>query len=356
MRFTFDALPARVVFGAGCFSQLADEVDRLEARAVLLVGSRGRGNLLARAKELLGEKIAGTFDDGVTHVPAEVAERARNQAKTARADSIVCIGGGSAVGVAKAIAVTTSLPIVAIPTTYSGSEVTPIWGLTKAGIKETARDARAHPRTVIYDPELTLKLPVAVSAASGMNAVAHCVEAIYAPDGNPVAGLMAEEGIRAMASALPLIVTAPEDLDARTLGLYGAWMGGNVLGMVQMGLHHKLCHTLGGSFNLPHAETHAVLLPYTAAYNAPEAAEAMSRIAGAMGAGDAPAALFDLARRLPIPRSLAELGMRQDDLERAAAIAVERPYPNPRPVTREGVLSILLKAFEGENPTAHASS
>jgi maleylacetate reductase len=350
MRFTFDALPARVVFGAGCFSQLAEEVDRLEARAVLLVGSRGRGNLLARAKELLGEKIAGTFDDAVMHVPAEVAERARNQAKTERADSIVCIGGGSAIGVAKAIAVTTGLPIVAIPTTYSGSEVTPIWGLTKAGIKETARDARAHPRTVIYDPELTLKLPVAVSAASGMNSVAHCVEATYAPDGNPITGLMAEEGIRAMASALPSIVTAPEDLDTRTLALYGAWMGGTVLGMLQMGLHHKLCHTLGGSFGLPHAETHAVLLPYTAEYNAPAAVNAMSRVAGALGAGDAAAGLFELGQRLPIPRSLAELGMGEDDLERAAEIAVEKPYPNPRPVTRDGVLSILLKAFEGVRP------
>ncbi|MDP9177826.1 MAG: maleylacetate reductase [Gemmatimonadota bacterium] len=348
MRFTFDALPTRVVFGAGCFSQLAEEVDRLEAKAVLLVGSRGRANLLERAKELLGERIAGTFDEAVMHVPAEVAERARHQAETTLADSIVCIGGGSSIGVAKAVAVTTSLPIVAVPTTYSGSEVTPIWGLTKDGIKETGRHARAQPRTVIYDPELTLKLPVSVSAASGMNAIAHCVEAMYAADGNPVTALMAEEGIRSLASALPLLVTAPEDLAARTLALHGAWMGGTVLGMVQMGLHHKLCHTLGGSFDLPHAETHAVLLAYTAEYNAPAAAEAMSRIAGALGASDAPADLFELGRRLPVPRSLAELGIREEDLERAAAIAVERPYPNPRPVTREGVLSILRKAFVGD--------
>jgi alcohol dehydrogenase class IV len=350
MRFTFDALPARVVFGAGRFAQLADEVDRLHAKRVLLVGTRGRANLLGRAKELLGDRVAGTFDEAVTHIPTDVAERARKEAAATTADSIVTIGGGSAIGVAKAVAFTTSLPIVAVPTTYSGSEVTPIWGLTQEGIKQTYRDPRVQPRAIIYDPELTLGLPASVSAASGMNAIAHCVEAMYAPDANPVTTLMAEDGIRSLASALPVIVDAPEDLEARTTALYGAWLGGTVLGMVQMGLHHKLCHTLGGSFELPHAETHAVLLPYTAEYNAPGAAEAMSRVGRALGVSDAPAGLFALGQRLRTPRSLAELGMRQEDLDRAAAIAVERPYPNPRPVTSDGILSILRKAFAGRPP------
>jgi len=347
MRFTFDALPTRVVFGAGCFARLAEEVDRLDAKRVLLVGTRGRAKLLQRAKELLGDRMAGTFDEAVVHVPAEVAERARAVIKAAGADSIVTIGGGSAIGVAKAVAFTTSLPIVAVPTTYSGSEVTPIWGLTQGGVKETRRDSRVQPRTVIYDPELTLNLPVPVSAASGMNAIAHCVEAMYAPDANPITTLMAEEGIRSLGSALPAVVDAPEEINARTRALYGAWLGGTVLGTVQMGLHHKLCHTLGGSFDLPHAETHAVLLPYTAEYNAPAAVDAMSRIAGALGVSHAPVGLFELGRRLGTPRSLAELGMREEDLDRAAKIAVERPYPNPRSVTREGVLSLLRRAFEG---------
>lgn len=347
MRFTFDALPTRVVFGAGCFAQLAAELDRLEAKHVLLVGTRGRARLLQRANELLGDRIAATFDEAVVHVPAEVAERARSVAGSADADCIVAIGGGSAIGVAKAVAFTTSLPIVAVPTTYSGSEVTPIWGETQDGVKQTARDSRVQPRTVIYDPELTLNLPVPVSAASGMNAIAHCVEAMYAPDANPVTTLMAEEGIRSLASSLPSVVDAPDDIDARTKALYGAWLGGTVLGAVQMGLHHKLCHTLGGSFDLPHAETHAVLLPYTAEYNAPAAVDAMSRVSRALGVSEAPAGLFELGRRLRTPRSLAELGMREEDLDRAATIAVERPYPNPAPVTRAGVLSILRKAFEG---------
>lgn len=349
MRFTFDALPTRVVFGAGSFEQLADEVDRLEAKRVLLVGTHGRAGLLERAKDLLGDRVAGVFDEAAMHAPADVADRARVQAETTHADLLVTVGGGSAIGVAKAVAFTTSLPILAVPTTYSGSEATPIWGTTRNGIKETGRDARVQPRTVIYDPELTLKLPASVSAASGMNAIAHCVEAMYAPDANPVTTLMAEEGIRSLARALPEVVRSPDDLDARTTALYGAWMGGTVLGMVQMGLHHKLAHTLGGSFDLPHAETHAVLLPYTAEYNAPAVEEAMSRVARVLGVADAPTGLFNLGRRIGTPRSLAGLGMRVEDLERAASIAVERAYPNPRRVTRDGVLSILHKAFDGEH-------
>lgn len=350
MQFTFDALPTRVVFGAGTFARLAEEVDRLGAKRVLLVGTHGRSELLQRAKEELGARIAGIFNEAVIHVPAEIAARGRSAAALNGADCLVAIGGGSAIGAAKAIAVTANLPIVAVPTTYSGSEVTPIWGLTQDGLKTTARDSRVQPRTVIYDPELTLNLPVPISGASGMNAIAHCVESMYAPDANPITTLMAEEGIRSLAAALPVIVGAPGNIDARTTALYGAWLGGSVLGMVQMGLHHKLCHTLGGSFDLPHAETHAVLLPYTAEYNAPSAVEAMSRVAGALGVRNGPVGLFELGRQLPIPHSLAELGIREDDLDRAAELAVEQPYPNPRPVTREGVLSILRKALEGAQP------
>jgi alcohol dehydrogenase class IV len=349
MRFTFDALPTRVVFGAGSFGQLADEVAKLQVSRVLLEGTHGRAGLLDRAKELLGNTVAGIFDEAEMHVPADIADRARAVAETWRADSIVTVGGGSAIGVAKAVAFTTSLPIIAVPTTYSGSEVTPIWGMTRNGIKETGRDRRVQPRTVIYDPVLTLRLSSSVSAASGMNAIAHCVEAMYAPDANPVTTLIAEEGIRSLATALPEVVGSPDNLDARTTALYGAWMGGTVLGMVQMGLHHKLAHTLGGSFDLPHAETHAVLLPYTAEYNAPAAAEVMSRVASALGVSDAPAGLFNLGRRIGTPRSLAALGMREEDLDRAASLAVERAYPNPRTVTRDGVLSILRRAFAGED-------
>jgi alcohol dehydrogenase class IV len=215
-------------------------------------------------------------------------------------------------------------------------------------VKQTGRDDRVQPRTVIYDPELTFDLPPSVSAASGMNAVAHCVEALYAPDANPVTSWMAEEGIRALAESLRVIVQSPRDTESRTRALYGAWLAGASLGAVQMGLQHKLAHVLGGSFDLPHAETHAVLLPYTAEYNAGAAPDAMSIVARALGGKVAPAALYKLARDLGTPASLAEIGMKEADLDRAADLAIERQYANPAPVTREGVLSILQRAFTGQ--------
>ena len=350
MRFTFEAIPSRVLFGTGCIGQLAEEADRLGAQRILLVATRGRRELLERATAMLGARVAGTFDGAVVHVPGAVAERAREYAAAQHADSILALGGGSAIGVAKAIAVSSGLSIIAVPTTYSGSEMTPLWGMTEGGAKRTGRDARVQPKVVLYDPELTLDLPIPVSSASGMNAIAHCVEALYAPDANPVTSWMAEEGIRSLNSALPAITGAPTDIAARTKALYGAWLAGSALGTVQMGLHHKLCHTLGGSFDLPHAETHSVLLPYAAEYNLEAASEAMATVARALGSSDPPTALYALGRRIGTPASLADIGMRAQDLERAADLAVERPYPNPRPVTRDGVLALLRKAFEGVPP------
>lgn len=350
MRFIVEGVPARVVFGPGSIGQLAEELDRLGAGRVLLVGTRGRSELLGCVAKLLDRRVAGIFDEAVVHVPDTVAAKARQMAGSLRADSIVAVGGGSPIGVAKAIAMTADLPIVAVPTTYSGSEMTPLWGVTHEGSKRTGRDPRVQPRLVLYDPELTLQLPSSVSAASGMNAIAHCVEALYAPDANPLSSWMAEEGIRALSQSLPVIVESPADIPARTRALYGAWLGGAALGGVQMGLHHKLCHTLGGAFSLPHAETHAVLLPYTAEYNATAAAEAMAVVTRALGNSSAPRALFDLGRRIGAPASLEQLGIHASDLERAASLAVDRPYPNPRPVTREGVLALLRKAFEGDPP------
>jgi maleylacetate reductase len=350
VRFTFESLPSRVIFGAGSIDTLAGEVDRLGARRVVIVGTRGRSELMQRVAILLGDRVAGAFDSAVVHVPEAVATAARQYAIENNADALVAVGGGSPIGVAKAIAMVKDIPIVAVPTTYSGSEMTPLWGITEDGAKRTGRDPRVQPRVVIYDPELTLDLPPAVSASSGMNAIAHCVEALYAPDANPITSLMAEEGIRALAESLPVIVNSSHDVAARTRALYGAWLAGAALGVVQMGLHHKLAHTLGGSFNLPHAETHAVLLPYTVQYNEAAAGEAMTRVARALGASQAAIGLFELGNRIGTPRSLAEIGMPASGLERAAELAVQKPYPNPRPVTREGVLDLLQKAFSGAPP------
>jgi alcohol dehydrogenase class IV len=264
----------------------------------------------------------------------------------------VAIGGGSTTGLAKAIAYRTDLPQLIVPTTYSGSEMTDILGETVDGRKVTVRDARVFPETVIYDVDLTVGLPAGVSVTSGMNAIAHAVEALYAPDGNPVGSLMAEEGIRALGSAIPRIAADPGDSEARSDALYGAWLCGLVLGSASMGLHHKLCHVLGGSFDLPHAETHTVILPHAAAFNAPYAGDAMARIARALGSRDAPGALFDLAKDAGAPTALRDIGMPEAGLDRAAELATAAPYPNPRPIERHAIRMLLEDAWQGRRPAA----
>ena len=352
LEFTYEALPARVVFGTGTLEQLPDEVARLGAQKALVLSTPGKRALAEDAARRLGEGVAGIYDQAVMHTPVEVAEAARAAARQRGADCYVAVGGGTTIGLAKAIALETGMPIVAIPTTYSGSEMTPVQGITRDGIKRTTRDPRMLPRTVIYDPELTLGLPPAVSGTSGMNAIAHCVEALYAHNANPITSLMAEEGIRALAASLPRVVQGPADLEARSQALYGAWLGGAALGAVGMALHHKLCHVLGGTFDLPHAEIHTLVLPQAAGYNRDAAPMAMARIARALGAEDAPAALFDLATSLGAKMRLAAFGLDAADLDRAAELAVEDAYANPRPVTRDGVRALLQDAYDGRRPAA----
>jgi alcohol dehydrogenase class IV len=266
------------------------------------------------------------------------------------ADCTVAIGGGSTVGLGKAIALRTDLPQIAIPTTYAGSEMTPIIGETEGGRKTTQRTLKVLPETVIYDVELTLSLPVKPSVTSGINSVAHAAEALYAENRNPIVSMMAEECIAALSRALPAIVASSTDREARSDALYGAWLGGTCLGAVGMALHHKLCHVLGGSFDLPHAETHTVVLPHALAYNAPAAPEAADRIARAIGARDAAGGLFDLERSLGAPASLRELGMPQDGIEGAADIAMQSPYWNPRPLERGAIRDLIARAWAGERP------
>jgi alcohol dehydrogenase class IV len=338
------------VFGAGTAARLAAELDALGAKRALVLCTPGRAAEARRLTKSLGDRFAGLYDKAVMHVPVEVAQDARRVAQELGADCCVAIGGGSTIGLGKAIALTTGIPVLAVPTTYSGSEMTPIQGFTEGGLKRTQRDARMLPKTVIYDPALTLGLPPETSAASGMNAIAHCVEALYAQDANPIVSLMAEEGIRALASALPAIVKNPRDAEARSEALYGAWLAGVALGSAGMALHHKLCHTLGGTWNLPHAETHAVVLPHAARYNRDAAPEAMARIARALGAQDAPTGLYDLEMKLGLKMRLADLGMPADGLERAAELATQSPYPNPAPVERGAVRRLLQDAFSGRRP------
>ena len=350
--FQFSPGLPRVVFGPGALQSVRAEVRALGGRRAIVLSTPEQVDLADLVVQMLGDAGAGVFAKATMHVPIETAREAREAAHRLDADCAVAIGGGSTTGLAKALALDSGLPIIAIPTTYAGSEMTPIYGLTEAGVKKTGRDARVLPRTVLYDPELTLSLPPGLSISSGMNAIAHAAEGLYAHDGNPIIDLMAEEGVRALAKALPTLADDPRDLDARGAALYGAWLCGSVLGHVSMGLHHKLCHTLGGSFNLPHAETHTAVLPHALAYNAAAAPDAIARLARALGATPdrVPAELQALAQGLGVSIALKGIGMPRDGLDRAAELATQTPYPNPRPLERSALRQLLQRAFDGAPP------
>ncbi|WP_394780849.1 maleylacetate reductase [Undibacterium sp.] len=349
-QFTYTGNPSHVVFGAGSLQHLLREVELLGAQRALVLCTPGQRAGAQRIVDMLGKRCAGIFDGAVMHVPIEAACQARQLAQQLGADCAIAFGGGSTIGLGKAIALESSLPIVAIPTTYAGSEMTPIYGITDAGLKTTGRDIRVLPKTVIYDPELSLGLPPAISATSGINAIAHAAEGLYAPDANPVTSFFAEEGIRLLARALSRIMHSPQDINARSDALQGAWFCGTVLGSAGMGLHHKLCHTLGGSYGLPHAETHTIILPHALHYNATAASGAMQRIAAALGAGNAAQGMFDLAQSLGAPTALRDIGMPESELERCSDIAVQNAYANPRPVEKEAILALLKNAYHGARP------
>lgn len=350
--FVYTAQPARVVFGAGSLTQLAREIDALGARKALVLATPEQRASAEMVAGLLGARAVGVFARAVMHVPIETAREARELARQLGADCAVAIGGGSTTGLGKAIALDSGLPILAIPTTYAGSEMTPIYGITEAGLKKTGRDLRVLPRTVLYDPALTLSLPVGLSVTSGINAIAHAAEGLYAVDRNPIMDLMAEEGIAALGRALPAIVRNGGNIEARGDALYGAWLCGTVLGHVGMALHHKLCHTLGGSFNLPHAETHTIVLPHALAYNSRHAPQAMVRIQRALGGSSAAQAVYDLASNNGAPVALKDIGMQAADLDRACDIALQNQYPNPRPLERAALRQLLQDAYEGVRPAA----
>lgn len=354
--FIYNGQPSRVVFGPGTLSNLAREVDELGMRRVLVLSTPNQEQEAGEIAGPLAERLSGIYQKAQMHVPLNVVREALAEVHRLKADSIVTFGGGSTIGLGKAIALETGLPILAIPTTYAGSEMTPIYGITEGGLKRTGRDPRVFPRTVIYDPLLTASLPPSLSITSGINAIAHAAEGLYARDNNPISNLMAEEGIRALAKALPMIYRNGADVGARSLALYGAWLCGAVLGSVGVALHHKLCHTLGGSFNLPHAEVHTIVLPHAMAFNASAAPDAMAIISRAFGCGvdgSAATSLYDLAKNNGAPTTLREIGMSEADLDSAAEIAVSSPYWNPRafgPEQRAEIRQLLQDAFDGAQP------
>ncbi len=355
--FTFDQLPARIVFAPGALSQVGAEAERLGAERLMLVHDNATTAHAAAIADQLGARLALRWGEVAQHVPVELAERAREAATAAAIDAVVTLGGGSSTGLAKAIALTHRVPIIAVPTTYAGSEQTTIYGLTGGQHKQTGKDPVVLPRVVVYDPELTLGLPGFVTGPSAFNALAHSVEALWAPGCNPITSALALEGVRAIAASLPTVMSEPANVDARGDLLYGAALSGMALGATSAGLHHKLCHVLGGRFDLVHADAHSVVLPHALAFNAPVLPAEMARLADALGAhGEDPAgALWDLAERSQVPTRLAGLSGRDGPLQRellgeAAAIAAQEITVNPRPVTEADLLGILERAFDGTRP------
>ncbi|WP_329359417.1 maleylacetate reductase [Streptomyces sp. NBC_01483] len=340
----------KVVFGSGTRSRIPEEADALGCRRVLLLCTPDQADQTAQTRDLLGAAAVGTFAEAAPHTPVEVTEKAVAYARSVGADSVLAIGGGSTIGLGKAIAARTGLPQLALPTTYAGSEMTPILGETEGHRKTTRRLPEVLLKTVVYDVDLTLTLPAAISVVSGINAMAHAVEALYAQDRDPVAFLMAGEALDSLTRSLPVIARRPDDGEARADALYGAWLAGTCLGTVGMALHHKVCHVLGGTFGLPHAETHTVVLPHVVAYNGPAAPEAMARIAQALAGDDAASGLFDFAGGLGAPRALRDLGMPESGIGQAAELIVRDGYWNPRPVDRTAVHALLTRAWAGETP------
>jgi maleylacetate reductase len=342
--FTHDVLPQRVVFAAGALARLGEETERLGLSRALVVATPGSGERLGqKILEILGARTAGLHAQAVIHVPKAIAEAGLAAARGARADGLVAAGGGSAIGLAKAIARETGLPIVAIPTTYSGSETTSIFGITDGARKVTGRDAKVMPRTIIYDPELTLGLPAAVSAASGMNAIAHCVESFWADGRTPVTLALASEAMRRFAKNLPAVVANGADRDARGECLIAAWLSGTVLS-VSNGLQHKLAHVLGG-LGLPHAEAHAVILPHVTRFNLAAAPEAKARLAEALGSGDPAAAVAAMLKQFPIPQRLREIGFDAGKAEFVAGEIAAQAIKSPRPVSAAEVRELLQSAY-----------
>jgi maleylacetate reductase len=350
LRFTHENLPQRVVFGSyEAVPRVADEIARLGACRPMVIASAAHASIAGPVLEAFPDAVRHT--DVVMHVPADVADRARTVAAQHDIDALVSIGGGSATGLAKAVALTTGLPIVAVPTTYSGSEATDVWGLTEGGRKRTGTDPRVLPRAVVYDASLLLSLSVDVSVSSGLNALAHCVDSMWAPRVDPIDQALALEGIRVLSQGLPSVAADPEDLEARERSLFGAYLAAVAFASAGSGLHHTICHTLGGLYHLPHAQTHAVVLPHVLALNAPAVPAIEQRMAAAFGAPTALDGLRRLRHRVDAPRALRDYGLGENDIPAAvAALQAAVPPNNPAPVTAENLAGLLRSALNGDEP------
>ena len=349
-KFELHVNPARIVFGDGYLSRAAEMVRDLGCSRALVLSTPQQKQQAEELSKAIGDLSAGVYANATMHIPIEVTEDALKTLKSSRADCTIAIGGGSTTGLGKALAYRTDMPQIVIPTTYAGSEVTPILGQTQGGVKTTVSDPKILPEIVIYDPQLTYSLPASMTVTSAFNGLAHAAEALYAQNRNPISTLMAVEGVRALIEALPAITSDPQSREGRRDALYGAWLCGTVLASVGMALHHKLCHTLGGTFDLPHADTHAVVLPHAIAFNEVAVPDLLRPIANALEADEAGSALHEYAKSISAPTALKDIGMPEDGIERAAELAVNKPYWNPREFDREQIRRLIENAYHGRVP------
>lgn len=352
INFGYKALPWNIIFAPGALQRLPGELDKLGFSRALVLSTPQQTDQGQSVVDLLGERAVGLFDQAVMHVPADTVEQAIREVKRLDADCTVSIGGGSTTGLGKALALRIDLPNIVIPTSYAGSEMTNIWGITEHDRKVTGRDDRVVPTLTIYDPELTLTLPAKFAGPSGLNAMAQAVVNVASGEANPIVSVMAVDAVRALAKGLPKIVSEPDNMQARSEVLYGACLAGGSLGTGTTSLHHRLCHTFGGTFNTPHAETHTILLPHCVAYNASATSEGTAKLADAMGVENAAMGIFELAKTVGAPTALKDIGIQEQDLDKAAQIATESPVNNPEPVTTERVRKLLENAFHGHPPSA----
>lgn len=351
MDFSFKALPWNIVFACGAVKRLASELDALGFNRAVVLSTPEQHEHADLVCAILGERAVGQFTDAVMHVPVKTVEQAMSVVNALGADCSVAIGGGSTTGLGKALALNLDLPNIVIPTTYAGSEMTNVWGMTKDGLKQTGRNNKVLPNLTIYDPELTVALPAAIAGPSGINAMAQAVVNVTSSKPNPIITALAVDGIRALARSLPRVISHPSDLQARSGALYGACLAGGSLGLGVTGLHHRICHTLGGSYNTSHADTHAIILAHTVAFNEEAVPDATAVVADALGAEDAAVGIYTLLNSVSKKTKLSDLGIGESDLDAIANQVVEKEVANPKPVSETDVRKILDDAYFGRSPS-----
>ena len=350
--FEYKALPWNIIFGVGVLKRLPEELDKMGLSRALVLSTPFQSEQASEIASLLGDRASGLFDQAVMHVPGETVKAAIKLANSVKADCTVSLGGGSTTGLGKALVLKLDLPNIAIPTTYAGSEMTNIWGMTDNQRKVTGRDVKVLPDLTLYDPELTRTLPTDIAGPSGINAMAQAVVNVATDKPNPMISMMGTEAVRALAVSLPKVIENPDDMEARSDALFGACLAGATLGTGITSLHHRLCHTLGGTYNTPHAETHAILLPHSIAYNAAATPDGTRKLAEAIGHENPALGVFELLEKLGIPRRLADVGIKESDIDNIVETSLEKPLNNPEPVIASRLRNMLKNALYGHPPKA----